>query len=162
MAHMGPVYIRLGREKVETISSPDVPLTIGVAKQLRKGNDVTIAAIGIMVQEALLAADILADEGIQARVLNCASVKPLDETAILLAAKQTGALVTAEEHQVVGGLGGAVSEVLTSNHPVPLERVGVHDSFGESGKAQHLLDKYGLRAGNIAEAARQALLRKSL
>ena len=144
----GPVYIRLGRSAVPVIYGEEHEFKIGKASQLRDGQDVTIFACGIMVKESLQAAEELAGEGISVRVINMATIKPLDEEAIIRAAKETGAIVTAEEHSIIGGLGSAVAEVLVENAPVPLVRVGVKDTFGESGEPDELLEKYGLRKRN--------------
>lgn len=156
----GPVYLRGGREKAPQVTTDATPFEIGTAVPMRNGADVTIIACGIMVREALLAAESLAKERISAAVLNVHTIKPLDEQAILHAASDTGAIVTAEEHQVIGGLGSAVAEVLCTHLPVPIERVGVKDTFGESGAAQELLDKYGLRARDIVSAVHKVLDRK--
>lgn len=156
----GPVYIRLGRSKVPIIYEKDYEFTLGKASVIKPGQDVTIIACGIMVAEAIIAGEELAKEGISARVVNMASIKPLDEEIVIIAARETGAVVTAEEHSIIGGLGGAVAEVLAENAPVPLERVGIQDTFGESGKPQELLEKYGLTATNIQEAVYRVLNRK--
>jgi transketolase len=158
--HVGPVYLRGGREKQPQITTEQTPFAIGEANLLRDGKDVTIVACGIMVREAMLAAAQLGKEKISARVLGMHTIKPLDVDAIVHAAHDTGAIVTAEEHQIIGGLGGAVAEALGTHYPVPLERVGVNDTFGESGAADALLDKYGLRAADIARAAKRAIERK--
>ncbi|MCL6554175.1 MAG: transketolase family protein [Firmicutes bacterium] len=160
-AYDGPVYMRLGRPPVPVLFDETYRFTIGTAPVLREGADVTLAACGIMVAEALAAAEILAEAGIDARVLNCATLKPLDESAIVDAARQTGAIVTAEEHSILGGLGGAVCEVVAARHPVPVERVGLQDCFGESGSPAALMEKYGLTAAEIVAAARRAIARKS-
>ncbi len=156
----GPVYIRLGRSKVPIIYAEDYQFELGKASIIKEGQDVALLACGIMVAEALKAAEELAKEGISARVINMASIKPLDKEAVVAAARDTGAVVTAEEHNIIGGLGSAVAEVLGENVPVPLERVGVSDTFGESGKPQDLLEKYGLTAKHIQEAAYRVLNRK--
>ena len=156
----GPVYLRGGREKLPMATAEDTPFAIGKANVLRKGKNVTIIACGIMVHEALLAADELARKKIDAQVIDLHTIKPIDENAILSAAHDTGAIVTAEEHQTTGGLGSAVAEVLAKNFPTPVEMVGVKDTFGESGTGQALLDKYGLRAANIVDAVKRALERK--
>lgn len=156
----GPVYIRLGRFPVPVLHGDDFEFVPGRAVELRQGSDVTIIACGIMVAEALQAAEDLSAEGINATVLNIHTVKPLDEAAITRAARQTGAVVTAEEHSIIGGLGSAVAEVLVENCPVPMVRVGVRDTFGESGKPGELLVKYGLTAADIASAVRAVLKRK--
>jgi transketolase len=156
----GPMYIRLGRMDVDEITGPDDSFQIGKAGLLRDGKDVTLIACGLMTHEALRAAELLEAEGVRARVINMASVKPLDQEAVLSAAKETGAIVTAEEHSVIGGLGSAVAEVLAEHPSAPLVRVGVQDSFGESGKPAELLEKYGLTAKDIATAAKKAIKRK--
>lgn len=156
----GPVYLRLGRLAVPLVYEEDYDFVIGKAVLMRPGNDITFIANGIMVYEALQAAAELAAEGIAARVLNMHTVKPLDVEAILAAAAETGAIVTAEEHNVIGGLGGAVAEVLGENLPVPLKRVGIRDCFGESGSPVELMEKYGLTSLHLVEAAREVLRRK--
>ena len=159
-AYQGPVYIRLGRMSVDNVSPEGYVFAPAKAAVLTEGNDVALIANGVMVMAALEAAKTLAAEGIQARVINMASVKPLDEAAVVSAAKETGAIVTCEEHSIIGGLGSAVAEVLAEQAPAPLERVGVKDTFGESGKPKELLAKYGLTAADVAEAARRVLARK--
>lgn len=156
----GPVYLRLGRMGVPAIFSEDYNFTIGKAALLRDGKDATILATGIMTNEALTAAEILQEKGISVRVLNIHTIKPLDEEAIVAAAKETGALVTAEEHNIIGGLGSAVAETLSQNYPVPLERIGIKDVFGQSGTPGELLKEYGLTAQNIVEGVERAITRK--
>lgn len=156
----GPVYLRLGRMGVPAIFADDYQFTIGQAVTLKEGQDVSILATGIMVAEALAAAEMLQEKGIKARVINIHTIKPLDEKAVIAAAQETGALVTAEEHSIIGGLGSAVAEVLVENHPVPLERVGIKDIFGQSGTPGQLLEEYGLTAAKIVEAAEKAVGRK--
>lgn len=158
----GPAYMRLGRLAVETVtdSIPGYSFELGKASLLKDGSDVTIIAVGMMVQMALKAADILAAEGISARVLDMHTIKPLDEAAVLKAAQETGAIVTSEEANVLGGLGAAVCEYLAGTCPVPVIRHGVEDEFGRSGKAQQVLEAYGLTAEGIAAKARQALAAK--
>lgn len=155
--HDGPVYMRFGRLAVPVIFDDDYKFEIGKGVELRKGDDVTIIATGLMVNEALQAHDLLKTEGINARVINIATIKPLDTEIILKAAKETGAVVTAEEHSVIGGLGSAVSEYLSEEYPTPVVKVGVNDTFGHSGPAVKLLDEFGLRAVNIAEKAKKAI-----
>ncbi|WP_027937145.1 transketolase family protein [Anaeroarcus burkinensis] len=158
--YQGPVYIRLGRMSVDAVSPEGYVFAPAKAAALTEGNDVTLIANGVMVTAALEAAKTLATEGIQARVINMASVKPLDAAAVVSAAKETGAIVTCEEHSIIGGLGSAVAEVLAEQAPAPMERVGVKDTFGESGKPKELLAKYGLTAADVAEAARRVVARK--
>ena len=156
----GPAYIRFGRLAVPVIFDESYNFEIGKGVELREGNDVTIVATGLMVNEALQAYDILKAEGINARIINIHTIKPLDEEIIIKAAKETGAIVTAEEHSVIGGLGSAVCDVTAENCPVPVLRVGVYDTFGKSGAADVLLDEFGLRAKDIAEAAKKAIAKK--
>ncbi|MFO7615498.1 MAG: transketolase C-terminal domain-containing protein [Bacteroidales bacterium] len=157
----GPVYIRFGREPVPDFTSPEEPLTIGRVQVLRTGRDVTLFATGHMVWEALEAARLLAEKSVDAEVINIHTVKPMDRDGVLASVRKTGACVTAEEHQVTGGLGGAVAELLCSGHPVPLEMIGMPDCFGESGTPDELLEKYGMKAVNIAEAALKVTGRKN-
>jgi transketolase len=159
-AYKGPVYVRLGRNKVPTIFADDYSFAIGKGCQLRDGSDLTFIGTGLMTAQALVAADLLQEQGISARVVHIATVKPLDEELIIAAAQETGAVVTAEEHSIVGGLGGAVAELLAERFPVPLKRVGVNDRFGLSGKAEELLKFLGLMPENLVEAAKEVLLRK--
>ena len=156
----GPVYIRYGRENVPIITEDKTPFEIGKAIKMKDGKDVCIMACGSMVYESLMAAEILEKEGISARVLNIHTIKPIDRQAIIDAAKDCGAIVTAEEHQIFGGFGSAVAEVIVANCPVPMEFVGVNDTFGESGKPADLIVKYGLKDVNIAEAVKKVLKRK--
>jgi len=156
----GPCYLRFGRLAVPHLFGPEYKIEIGKGVQLREGNDVTIAATGLMVGEALIAAQALASEGIAARVLNIHTIKPLDIDMLAAAARETGAIVTAEEHSVIGGLGGAVCEALCGVCPVPVLRVGVEDTFGASGPAAEMLKAYGLDAANIVAKAKAALIMK--
>ncbi len=156
----GPVYFRLGRAAIPMITQESTPFIFGKALTLNEGKDVTIIACGIMVGEALKAIEELKKEGISVKLLNFHTIKPPDKEAIIQAAKKTGALVTAEEHQLIGGLGGMVSEIIAREMPVPLEMVGIKDSFGESGKAKELMEKFGLTAKDIAIAVRKVLKRK--
>ncbi|MDR1960947.1 MAG: transketolase family protein [Gracilibacteraceae bacterium] len=158
--YAGPVYLRLGRPAVPVLFGSDYRFVIGRMNVLREGRDVAIIANGLMLARALRAAEILAAEGLEAAVLNGAGVKPLDTETLLYWAARTGAVVTAEEHSVIGGLGSAAAEALAEGCPVPLMRVGVRDSFGESGEPEALLTKYGLTAEAVAEAARAAVRRK--
>ena len=154
----GPAYVRLGRLAVDVINDPDnYQFEIGKGVTLKEGNDVAIIATGLMVGKALEAAKMLEADGISARVINIHTIKPLDEELILKAAKETKAIVTAEEHNVIGGLGGAVSELLSEKYPTKVVKVGVNDVFGQSGPAVELLEKYGLTAENIAAKAKEAL-----
>lgn len=159
-SYQGPVYIRMGRAKCDDVTAENTPFVPGKATVLRKGYDITIIACGIMVSKALQAADILKGAGITARVINMSSIKPIDEDVIIKAASDTGAIVTAEEHQVQGGLGSAVAEVVVKHCPVPMAMIGVEDRFSESGKADDLLKAYGLTAAHIAETALQLYKRK--
>ena len=159
--HDGPVYLRLGRLAVPVVFDEDYSFEIGKGVELKEGTDVTIIATGLMVAEALEAYEILKAEGISARVINIATIKPLDTDIVLKAAKETGAIVTAEEHNVIGGLGSAVSEFLSENYPTTVVKLGVNDTFGMSGPANELLDKFGLRAKDIAEKAKQAIAKKA-
>lgn len=158
--HEGPVYIRLFRRKAEKVFDDDYVFMLGKADLLRDGSDVTIIASGVCVANALQAAAMLAGEGVSARVLNMHTVKPVDAEAVLRAAEETGAVVTAENHSVIGGLGSAVAEVLAEGKPAPLERVGVKDHFGQVGKAPYLMGVFGITHADIAKAARKALARK--
>ena len=156
----GPVYMRFGRLAVPVIFGDDYKFEVGKSATLKEGNDVTIIATGLMVSEALEAYDLLKNEGITAKIINMHTIKPLDNEAVIKAAKETGAIVTAEEHSVIGGLGGAVTELLSEECPVPVLKLGVYDSFGHSGPAPKLLDEFGLRAVNIAEKAKKAFAMK--
>lgn len=153
----GPVYVRLGRASVPVISSEDDEFEIGRAEVLREGDDVALVACGIMVARALEAADALAERGISARVINLSTIKPLDVETLAAAADECGAVVTAEEHTVIGGMGSAVAELLGEVKPVPVRRVGVLDCFGQSGDADELLLAYGLTAASIEESALEVL-----
>lgn len=156
----GPVYLRFGRLAVPRIFDEDYDFQIGKGVELTEGNDVAIIATGLMVNEALMAAEELKKEGINTRVINMATIKPLDKDIVIKAAKETGAIVTAEEHNVIGGLGGAVSEVICENYPVPVVKLGVEDTFGRSGPAVELLHLYGLDAEHIVAKAKQAIAMK--
>lgn len=151
--HQGPVYLRGGREPLPMVTSEKTPFTIGKANLLRPGKHVTIVACGIMVRAALEAALLLAARKVSAEVINCHTIMPLDAATILRSARKTGHVVTAEEHQVVGGFGSAVAELLAEQHPCRVVRVGVRSTFGESGKPAELLEKYGLTAAEIVKAA---------
>lgn len=152
----GPVYIRMGRLDVETVfDEATYDFQIGIANTVREGNDVTIAATGLMTAEALKAADILAQEGISVRVINVGTIKPLDGETILKAAQETKFIITAEEHSVIGGLGSAVSEFLSEVHPTKVKKLGLYDKFGQSGKANELLEKYELTAAKLVAMAKE-------
>jgi transketolase len=156
----GPVYIRFGREAMPDFTLEDQHFLPGKAHLLQPGNDLTIMATGHLVWESLQAAGILQKRGISARVLNFHTIKPIDEEAIVSAARETGAIVTAEEHQVYGGLGGAVSEVIVRKCPVPMEFIGMNDRFGESGQPAQLMARYGMNAETIVESCLKVLTRK--
>lgn len=162
LAYDGPAYLRLGRLAVETVTDQveGYEFQIGKGVLLRDGQDVTVVAVGMMVQMALTAADILAEEGISVRVIDMHTIKPLDTEILLAAARETGCIVTSEEANIVGGLGSAVSEYLTSVCPVPVIRHGVEDEFGRSGAAQKVLEAYHLTPAGIADKVRQALTLK--
>lgn len=154
----GPVYIRFGRAAVPVVfDENDFDFAIGKAQVLREGTDVAVVATGLMVAEALKAADALAESGIRARVIDVCTIKPLDEETILAAARDCGAVVTCEEHNVIGGLGEAVCSLLSEKHPVPVRRVGVPDTFGHSGPAAELLREFGLSAENVEKTVRELL-----
>jgi transketolase len=157
----GPVYIRLSRSKTPVIyQDEDYDFKIGKGVVMRKGPDITIFACGIMVHKALVAAEELSKKGIECRVVNIHTIKPIDKEIIVKCAKETGAVVTVEEHSILGGLGGAVAEVLAENCQAPMARVGIKDMFGESGKPEELLVKYGLTPEDIVNAAKAVLKRK--
>ncbi|MBO5364917.1 MAG: transketolase family protein [Clostridia bacterium] len=158
--YKGPVYLRFGRLAVPTIFDHSYQFEIGKGVELVSGNDVTLIGTGLMVPAVLEAGKILAEQGISARVINMASIKPIDREIIVKAAEETGAIVTAEEHNIIGGLGSAVAEVLCETVPVPMLRVGTEDVFGKSGKPNVLLEMYGLDAKNIVEKAKAAIALK--
>lgn len=160
VTYHGPVYIRTSRHPFPVIYSPDHRFQAGKGDILREGEDVCLAGVGLMVHHCLEAAEMLAAEGISARVLNLSCLKPLDWELVVDSARKTGALVTAEEHLVTGGLGSAVCEILAEHHPAPLQRVGIRDVFGISGKPQVLLEYFGLMPADIKEAAHQVMKRK--
>lgn len=159
--HEGPVYLRFGRPKMPVFIPEDMPFKIGQAIKLSEGNDVTIVATGHLVWPSLEAAQILSKENINAEVLNIHTIKPLDKTAIIDSARKTGAVVSAEEHMLNGGLGDSIAQILGRYLPTPLEMVGVHDTFGESGKPDELMIKYGLSKDDVVDAARKVLKRKT-
>lgn len=149
----GPVYMRFGRSAVRVFHEEGYQFEIGKGELVREGKDVTIVATGLMVQEAIDAAELLAAKGIDAEVINMATIKPLDEELLLASAKKTGKVITAEEHNIIGGLGEAVCACLSENYPVPVKRIGVNDEFGHSGTADALLKQFGLCAEHVAEVA---------
>ncbi|OGS52400.1 MAG: transketolase [Euryarchaeota archaeon RBG_13_61_15] len=156
----GPVYVRIGRADVPTITDPSAPFEMDRAQIMREGKDVTLIGCGIMVSKCLEAADELMKHGVDARVINLHTIKPIDEKAIVKAARETGGVVTAEEHSVMMGMGSAVAMCLVENFHVPMKRVGIPDVFGESGGCDELMAKYGLTIDNIVEAAHDVLKRK--
>ncbi len=158
--HHGPVYLRFGRPKVPNFTAPDQHFEIGKAVVLSEGTDVTIVATGHLVWEALVAAEALETQGISAEVINIHTIKPLDEKALLKSIRKTGCVVTAEEHNFLGGLGESVARTLTQQHPAPQEFVATRDTFGESGTADQLMEKYGLNNKAIEKAVLQVLKRK--
>ncbi|MBQ8907670.1 MAG: transketolase family protein [Clostridia bacterium] len=160
LLYEGPVYLRFGRYAVPIINGEGYKFEIGKGVTLREGKDVTLVATGLMVHLALEAAEMLEKEGISARVLNIHTIKPLDDALLIKAAKETGAIVTAEEHSVIGGLGSAVAETTSAVCPVPVLRVGVEDTYGRSGTVPALLEAYGLTAKSIYEKAKAALALK--
>ena len=156
--HVGPVYLRFGRMAVPVINDESsYKFELGKGITLREGNDITIVATGLMVAEAIEAGEKLAAEGINARVINIHTIKPLDEELIIKAAKETGKIITIEEHSVIGGLGSAVCDVVSANCPVPVIKMGVQDEFGHSGPGGDLITEFGLRAANIVETVKKAL-----
>lgn len=159
-ALVGPVYLRLGRTAVRAVTKDSDEYKIGKARTLRSGKDATIVACGMMVEKALIASEKLAGEGIDVSVINMHTIKPIDEETLIKEAHKTGCFVTAEEHSIIGGLGGAVSEVLSENIPVPVVKVGTNDTFGESGTPDQLLEKYGLTVDSIMKATKKSLTMK--
>lgn len=153
----GPVYIRFGREKVPVVTDENTPFEIGKANVMKEGTDVTIVACGPMVAESLDAAEELAKENVNAEVINLHTIKPLDKETIIASVKKTKHLVTAEEHQVAGGMGSAILEVLAQEYPVPAEMVGIDDTFGESGKPRELMEKYGITSKEIIEKTKSVI-----
>lgn len=156
----GPVYIRFGREATPAFTTPETPFAIGQAQVFKEGSDVTVVGCGALVYDALTAAEKLSQEGISVEVINSPSVKPLDEKTIIDSVKKTGAVVSVEEHQINGGLGSAVAEVLARQNPAPQEFVGVADTFGESGQPEELLAKYGMDEKAIINAVKKVIARK--
>ena len=158
--HVGPVYLRFGRPKMPIFISEDTPFEIGKALMLNEGTDVTIVATGHLVWPAIEAGKALAEKGISAEIINIHTIKPLDEDAILKSVAKTGCIVTAEEHQIAGGLGESIAQVLSRNNPVPQEFIAVNDSFGESGTPAQLMAKYGLDTPHLIAAVEKVLTRK--
>jgi len=156
-----PTYIRFGREKSPVFTTQDTPFEIGRAEIFREGKDVAIIGCGMLLYNALIAAEELSKEGIECMVINSHTVKPLDEKAVIEAAQKTGAVVSVEEHQINGGLGSAIAECLSRNYPVPQEYIGVQNRFGESGNPDELIEKFGMGAGSIKEAVKKAIQRKT-
>ena len=159
--YKGPCYVRVGRNKVPALFGADYKFKIGKAHVFNEGKDAAIIATGIMVAEALGARELLKAEGLDVGVIDMSTIKPLDADAVLAAAKRCGAIVTAEEHSIIGGLGGAVAEVLTESEPVPMVRVGIKDAFGTSGDQESLLKHYGLSAGDLATAVKEVIKKKN-
>jgi transketolase len=160
-SHPGPCYVRLGRPNLPVVFDENYKFEMGKAVTLKSGNDAAIIAIGIMVARALDAAAILAEENIDCRVLNMSTLKPIDKKAVLQAAGETGAIVTAEEHMEHGGLSAAVAQILSENRPTPVEYIAVKDTYAESGKPAELLERYGLTSKDIAAAVRKVISRKA-
>ncbi len=158
--YIGPVYIRFGRPKVPIFISEDTPFQIGKALMLNEGKDVTILATGHLVWEAIQTGEMLAEKGIDAEIINIHTIKPLDNEAILKSIAKTGCVVTCEEHQYNGGLGDSVAQLLALNNPKPIEYIGIDDKFGESGKPEDLMVKYGLKSQNIVHAVEKVIKRK--
>lgn len=158
----GPCYVRFAREKTPVFTTEETPFEIGQAEVFRSGSDVAVVACGPLVHAALVAAEWLAAEGLDVMVLNCHTIKPLDEKAVVAAAAKCGAVVTVEEHQAAGGLGGAVAECLAKHHPVPMEFIGVQDRFGESGAPSDLIRHFGMDAESIKKAVKKVHKRKSV
>ena len=157
----GPVYLRFGRPVVPIFTAPDQEFIIGKAWTVNEGKDVSIFATGHLVWEAILAGEILAEQGIDAEIINIHTIKPLDDEAVLASVRKTGCVVSAEEHQIAGGLGDSIAQLLIKNHLAPMEFVGVEDSFGESGTPAQLMEKYGLNAAAIVEKALKVIARKN-
>ena len=160
VSYAGPTYIRIGRTDVPTLTSTDDVFEIGKSSILQDGDDITLIGMGIMVSLSLLAADELKKQGISARVINMSTVKPIDSKTIIKAAKETGGIVTAEEHNLLEGMGAAVALELVENTIVPMKRVGIPDVFGESGEGDELMEKYGLTVDGIVDAAHDVMKRK--
>lgn len=161
-SHIGPVYIRLTRDALPVIYPQDIDFKIGKSIKLCDGSDAAIISTGDMTYTALKAADILKKEGICVSLIDMPTIKPIDSQAIIDAARLTGAIVTVEDHQIIGGLGSAVSEVLAENYPIPLKRIGLADTFAESGEYELLLEKYGMSAAHIVQAVKDTIKRKRI
>lgn len=159
--HKGPVYMRFARPDIKPIFDDDYRFRTGKAPLLRQGNDATIMATGTMVSSALTASDLLDQEGLKVRVVDISTIKPLDDETIIQAAKETGAIVSAEDHNIIGGLGSAIAELIGQEFPVPLDRVGVRDRFGHSGETEELQKIYGLTPQHIVEAVRKVVKKKA-
>lgn len=157
---IGPAHVRFAREKTPIFTTEETPFTLGKAEIFREGNDVAIIACGPLVHNALLAADALAKKGIECTVVNNHTIKPMDEKTIVSVAKKCGAVVTVEEHQVMGGMGSRVAEILAQKNPVPMEFIGMQDTFGESGETRELIEHFGMSVGSIKEAVKKVLRRK--
>ena len=157
VTHEGPVYLRISRIGTANYHTPDDAFVIGKGEVVKDGSDCTVVATGIMVEQAMLAACDLVQKGIHIRVVNMPSIQPIDRTLLVDSARKTGAVVTAEEHSIIGGLGSAVAEVLAEEYPVPMRYVGIRDRFGTSGDPNVLLEAYGLRASHIAAAVKDVL-----
>ncbi|MBI2624413.1 transketolase family protein [Candidatus Parcubacteria bacterium] len=160
MSLEGPVYIRFAREKTPLVTTEETPFQVGRAEMFREGKDAAIVACGSLIWNALAAADELSRKGVECTVINNHTIKPLDAETIVKAAKDTGAVVTVEEHQINGGMGSAVCEVLAEHYPVPVERIGVRDRFGESGDPNELVEHFGMGVGSIKEAVKRVIARK--
>ena len=160
-AYDGPVYLRLSRAEVPYVLPEDAPFVLGKGNLLREGSDLTLVVAGVPLARTVEAADRLAKEGLQARVIEMPTIKPIDREILVQAARETGAVVTIEEHNIMGGLGSAVAEALAQEAPVPMEFVGIKDTFCESGPYDALLDRYGLSVDDIVAAAKAVLGRKS-
>lgn len=158
--HKGPVYLRFTREKTAIITTAKTPFVIGQSTLMRSGKHVTIVACGPLVYEALIAAEALAQKGIEAEVINASSIKPFDEKTLLKSIKKTGCCVTVEEHQITGGLFGVVSETLARHYPAPIEPIGMPNTFGESGEPSELLEKYGMTSEQIVKATKRVIKRR--
>ena len=160
LEHKGPVYLRMIRKYSENVINEDIAFKLGMASTLVEGSDATIFASGLMVRNSLEATAELKEEGIKVRLVNMHTIKPIDQEAVRKAARETGAIVTAENHNIINGLGSAVAEILVENDPVPMKRIGVKDHFGEVGTKEFLMEKYGMTARDIAKAVREVIKRK--